>query len=219
MKVPAFMLDFSSRYSSPGREMDHMVHISDWLPTFLSWAGRSDLASTLSLDGLDQSEALVSPHRLVRKEMVLEMVEAENSHHGTPSLAYRKGNYKIIQANINDPHWYSEPEADAVASTDRSLVPRLLEIIVRLAERVFGNGPTDIIPHGLLLNLVLFNYYSHQSGVKTLLFDLENDRFFIVDYSRTNVWLFSPLNLTHLKLPRKLCTVLTSVLWILLLVF
>ena len=52
-----------------------------------------------------------------------------------------------------------------------------------------------------------------------LFFDLENDRFFIVDYSRTNVWLFSPLNLTHLKLPRKLCTVLTSVLWILLLVF
>ena len=186
VKVPAFMLDFSSRYSSPGREMDHMVHISDWLPTFLSWAGRSDLASTLSLDGLDQSEALVSPHRLVRKEMVLEMVEAENSHHGTPSLAYRKGNYKIIQANINDPHWYSEPEADAVASTDRSLVPRLLEIIVRLAERVFGNGPTDIIPHGLLLNLVLFNYYSHQSGIRTLLFDLEKDPEEKIDISSTH---------------------------------
>ena len=35
-----------------------MVHITDWLPTFLSWAGASHLATDHDLDGLDQTEAL-----------------------------------------------------------------------------------------------------------------------------------------------------------------
>ena len=175
VRVPAFMLDFSSQYSSPGLEVKHMLHISDWLPTFLSWANHSHLISSMSLDGLDQSAALTSPSKVVRKEMVLEMVMPEESHHGTQSVAYRKGHYKIIQGNILDSHWYSEPQKDAVATSDPELLPRLLEIIVRLAELIWGPGPTDITPHGLLLNAILFNYYSHQSGVKTLLFDLEND--------------------------------------------
>ena len=174
VRVPAFMLDFSSQYSRPGQEVKQLVHISDWLPTFLSWANRSHLAPP-SLDGLDQSEALSSPSKVVRKEMVLEMVMPEESHHGTQSVAYRKGHYKIIQGNIIDPHWYSEPQTDAVATSDPGLFPRLLELIVRLGEIIWGPGPTDITPHGLLLNAILFNYYSHQSGVKTLLFDLEND--------------------------------------------
>ena len=201
VKVPAFMVDFSSGYSSPGQEVQHMVHISDWLPTFLSWAGRSDLLSSLSLDGLDQSEALTLPSQVVRKEMVLEMVMPEESHHGTQSIAYRKGHYKIIQANINDPHWYREPQTDAVASSDNSLVPRLLEIIVRLAESVWGNGPTDIIPHGLLLNLLLFNYYSHQSGMKTLLFDLDNDPEEKIDISSSHPKVLKHMveQLQHLK--------------------
>ena len=54
---------------------------------------------------------------------------------------------------------------------------------------IFGNGPTDIIPHGLLLNVILFNQYIdiHQGGkVKTLLFDVENDPGETTDLSRTH---------------------------------
>lgn len=55
--------------------------------------------------------------------------------------------------------------------------PRMLEIIVRIYEWIFGNGPTDILPHGVLLNIFLFNHYiaKNEGKVKTLLFNLEDD--------------------------------------------
>ena len=174
VRVPAFMVDFSGRYSRPG-DLHHLVHISDWLPTFLSWAGASHLAADKDLDGLDQSEALKSG-KLVRRDVVLEMVTKNDSHDGSESVAYRNGRFKIVQGTFRDPHWYSEPDSDKVATSDDSWLPRILEVIVRIAEWIFGNGPTDLQPHGLLLNVVLFNQYiKRQAGVKTWLFDLEND--------------------------------------------
>ena len=178
VRVPAFMLDFSRQYSSvPATgSLDRMVHITDWLPTFLSWAGASHLATDLDLDGLDQTEALQTGE-LVRREMVLEMYTKDDSHDGTESVAYRNGRFKIVQGHFRDPHWYSEPDSDRVATSDNeSWMPRLLELIVRIAEWIFGNGPTDIMPHGMLLNVILFNHHiKHQGGVKTWLFDLEKD--------------------------------------------
>ena len=174
VRVPAFVVDFSGRYSRPG-DLQHLVHISDWLPTFLSWAGASHLAADKDLDGLDQSEALKSG-KLVRRDVVLEMVTKNDSHDGSESVAYRNGRFKIVQGTFRDPHWYSEPDSDKVATSDDSWLPRILEVIVRIAEWMFGNGPTDLQPHGLLLNVVLFNQYiKRQAGVKTWLFDLEND--------------------------------------------
>ena len=98
VRVPAFILDYSGQYSSKG-EMAQLFHISDWLPTFLSWADQSQLAKDLDLNGLDQSEALKS-NKLVRHDVVLEMFTAEDSHDGTESVAYRVGPWKIIQGNI-----------------------------------------------------------------------------------------------------------------------
>ena len=49
----------------------HKFHISDWLPTFLSWANAKDLITDLNLDGIDQSEALVSGQQ-VRDEVLLD---------------------------------------------------------------------------------------------------------------------------------------------------
>ena len=178
VRVPAFMLDFSRQYSSvPATgSLDRMVHVTDWLPTFLSWAGASQLTKDLGLDGLDQTQALLTG-QLVRREMVLEMYTKEDSHDGTESVAYRNGRFKIVQGHFRDPHWYSEPVSDMVAtSDDDSWTPRLLELIVRIAEWIFGNGPTDIMPHGMLLNVILFNHHiKRQGGVKTWLFDLEKD--------------------------------------------
>ena len=209
VKVPAFMLDFSSRYSgTPGQELTNMFHISDWLPTFLSWAGQSHLTSSLSLDGLDQSVALVSPHPLVRKEMVLELVRPGESHHGpkAQSIAFRKGHYKVIQGDIPDPHWYYESKTDAVATSDTGLMAPLLEWIVRLSEKVWGNGPTDIIPHGLLLNMILFNHYRHQAGMRTLLFDLQNDPQEKIDISNSHPKVLKHMveQLQHLKHSKKM---------------
>ena len=105
------------------------------------------------------------------------MYTKEDSHDGTESVAYRNGKFKIVQGHFRDPDWYSEPVSDKVAtSDDGSWMPRLLELIVRIAEWIFGNGPTDIMPHGMLLNVILFNHHiKRQGGVKTWLFDLEKD--------------------------------------------
>jgi len=175
VRVPAFMLDFSGRYSEPG-DMKQLVHISDWFPTFLSWAGASHLTEGLELDGIDQSEALLLRTR-VRKSVVLEMYSSNDSHDQTESVALRIGPYKIIQGHFRDSEWYSEPVSDMVNSTDKSWYPRMLEIIVRIYEWIFGNGPTDILPHGVLLNIFLFNHYiaKNEGKVKTLLFNLEDD--------------------------------------------
>ena len=175
VRVPAFLVDFSSQYSRPGQEVKQLVHISDWLPTFLSWAGRSDLLSGLHLDGLDQSPALTAPGTKVREEMVLELVEPENTHDKIQNAAYRAGQYKIMQGNVRDPCWYSEPSQDTLVTTDTSSLPGILERTMKLTEEVWGSGPTDSSPHRLLSMGVLFSHYSLSLGVKTFLFDLEND--------------------------------------------
>ena len=58
VRVPAFAIDLSKdkRYlGKEGRQFGNMMHISDWLPTFLSWSGSSHLVKNLKLDGIDQS--------------------------------------------------------------------------------------------------------------------------------------------------------------------
>ena len=91
VKVPGFVVDLSGNYTmTGGEELRHMVHISDWLPTFLSWAGSQDLAKDLQLDGLDQSEAL-KHGREVRTDVLLELFTDKESHDGSESVAYREG--------------------------------------------------------------------------------------------------------------------------------
>lgn len=48
---------------------------------------------------------------------------------------------------------------------------------MRITEWIFGVGPTDAIPHGILLNMMLFNHYIRQNDgkVKTMLFNVEKD--------------------------------------------
>ena len=204
VRVPAFLVDFSSQYSSPGQEMKQLMHISDWLPTFLSWAGRSDLLSGLHQDGLDQSPALTSPHTKVREEMVLELVEPENTHDKIQSAAFRAGQFKIIQGNIRDPCWYSEPSQDTLVTSDNSSLPGILERTMRLTEEVWGNGPTDSSPHRHLSMGVLFSHYSLSLGVKTFLFDIENDPEERRDLSRSRPKLLKKmLNLLELERARR----------------
>ena len=111
-KVPGFVLDMSGNYTmGDGAEMNHMMHISDWMPTFLSWAGAKDSYKDLSLDGMDQTRALKKDKK-VRDEVLIELFTEKESHDKTYSAGYRKGNYKFIQGNIKDPNWYSEPTVD-----------------------------------------------------------------------------------------------------------
>ena len=68
VRVPALVLDLSDegRFVSTG-DLGHMVHISDWLPTFLAWANASHLTKGLGLDGMDQSMALKYKSKVIRQ--------------------------------------------------------------------------------------------------------------------------------------------------------
>ena len=79
--------------------MYNIFHISDWLPTFLSWANQSHLTDGLDLDGIDQSKALKTG-KVARRDVVLEMFTSEDSHDGAESIAYRNGPWKIIQGKL-----------------------------------------------------------------------------------------------------------------------
>lgn len=60
VRVPAFALDLSGgKYlGQPGRELRSLIHISDWMPTFLALANQEHLLKDMTLDGLDQLEAI-----------------------------------------------------------------------------------------------------------------------------------------------------------------
>ena len=61
VRVPAFAVDLSKakKYlGKGGREFGHMMHISDWLPTFLSWSKSKHVLNGVKMDGIDQSEVL-----------------------------------------------------------------------------------------------------------------------------------------------------------------
>ena len=46
------MVDLSGNYTmTGGEELRYMIHISDWLPTFLSWARSQHLAKDLKGHG------------------------------------------------------------------------------------------------------------------------------------------------------------------------
>ena len=174
VRVPGFVVDLSSNFvKTGGGSLTHMIHISDWLPTFLSWAGSSHLVSGLFLDGLDQSEAL-KHNKEVRTEILLELFTEKESHDQSQSSAFRRGKYKLILGNIRDPHWYSEPTTDRVATSDRSFFVWCIETFIRLLESMFGNGPIDV-PWDIAINMGLFGRYAALEGQQVLLFDIEKD--------------------------------------------
>jgi len=198
IRVPGFVLDFSSYYVSRQKDMKHMLHISDWLPTFLTWAGREDLLRGLYIDGLSQSKALKEDQK-VRDEMVIEMVDPENSHEEIQSWAYRKGPYKIIMGNIRDPNWYSEPTQDWLATSDTSELPRAIEKTLKLTSHIWGLGPTDSKPNRQLSMSALYRYHRYKLGNLTAVFDIEKD-----PQERTN------LCRTKQKRSIKICRIMES---------
>jgi len=174
IRVPGFVLDFSSNYVSQGKVMKHMIHISDWLPTFLTWAGREDLLTGHHFDGKSQVKALKFDQK-VRDEMVIEMVDPENSHDNIQSWVYRKGPYKIIMGNIRDLHWYYEPTQDWLATSDTSVLPQVFEKTMKLAAYIWGLGPVDSKPNRRLAMSILYGYQQKKLGKVTAVFDVEND--------------------------------------------
>ena len=59
VRVPSFALDLSKNgnyLGKGGRAYGNMMHISDWLPTFISWSNNTKLLDGFKMDGVDQSK-------------------------------------------------------------------------------------------------------------------------------------------------------------------
>jgi len=176
VRVPAFAVDLSGGkyFGSGGREFRNIVHISDWLPTFLSLAKSSHLIQNINLDGVDQSGALVTGG-VGRSSVLLDLYTSADSHDGRNLAAYRHGPFKVILGSYKDSHWYSEPSADQVSTSDQGILARFFEHVARAMDWVFGEGPCDNF-RMLMFNLWLFNHYAKTvDPTKPLLFNVEED--------------------------------------------
>ena len=71
----------------------------------------------------------------------------------------RKGRHKLIRGSIRDPHWYTEPTEDRVATSDDSLLHWIIEAALRFLEGIFGDGPMDV-PADIAINMILFQVWS-----------------------------------------------------------
>ena len=100
-RVPTFLLGPPHLLPGRGQVSNVLLHISDWMPTLLKMAGyEGDPSKDLQLDGVDQSEALMTGQS-AREEMVY------NLKNNPLSGAYRKGPYKIIFGKkFNKQGWY-----------------------------------------------------------------------------------------------------------------
>lgn len=100
-RAPTFLLGPHHLLPSQQSVSNVLVHISDWMPTLLKMAGyKGSPSQDLNLDGLDQSEALLTGQN-VREEMVYNLRKVPLSG------AYRRGPYKIIFGKkFNKQGWY-----------------------------------------------------------------------------------------------------------------
>jgi arylsulfatase A-like enzyme len=106
VRVPAFVYSplLGHQEGVSGGNLDGMFHVSDWLPTLMSAAGRSDVldAASLELDGVDQWNYLLGSEEVAPRSQVL-----INADTVTGISALRMGNYKLLLNESQDVGWYS----------------------------------------------------------------------------------------------------------------
>jgi arylsulfatase A-like enzyme len=117
LRVPAFVYSpllghsvdsASATTSASGTQLRGIVHVSDWLPTLLSAAGRSDLLSDVTLDGVDQwdwmtraSEGSIAPSETAPRTELLYNTDPTNG-----VAAVRVGEWKLIVNASSRVSWY-----------------------------------------------------------------------------------------------------------------
>lgn len=194
VRVPAFAVDFShhGRYLGlGGRYYRDISHITDWLPTIMSWAGASEEnlhALVPDRDGYDMSQVLRQADGDIfdglRVEILLDMYygsEGEFRHSHEDMAAYRKGRYKYIEGIVRDPNWYSESSVDRLNTTEKGWLPIVVEKFIRTVDWWMGRRKAGSFWNMVMSEIVhprhVAKIMESSLGGKgeTLLFDLTND--------------------------------------------
>lgn len=116
-----------------------MMHVTDWLPTFVSWSHSPEMTKTqLNTDGFDFSEVLnKEPNTAIqnpRNEILLDMYyPGEAIWDGEGVVALRSGRWKFIQGIAREPVWYSHPNTRYLLnSTDNSWPVYVGQLLVQV---------------------------------------------------------------------------------------
>jgi hypothetical protein len=202
-KVPAIINDFTSdqRYiasphvigkKAPGlhRLYHGMMHVCDWFPTLLSYAGVSTEEFPVGMDGKDFSKVFrevpfVNPaeHYLKfnnspREELHYDFQPSEESMFNQGLMAHRIGKYKLIKGIVRDPSYYYESSEDRMNLSNPSFATRLTEKVNRFGDILFGNNKFDLgritITHKLMQDAISEDQKNGKEETNRL-YDLEAD--------------------------------------------
>lgn len=152
IKVPGFVVDFRNQFLK-GVKYNGLMHVSDWLPTILSYAGVEEKDYPPYIDGQNFADIFQSlsanPENLElqkfspREEMLVEMYSSDHSVFKESLEAFRLGDLKYIKGVSRDTNYYFESKEDRMNISNPKLINGIIEKINRLGDFVFGEGRFD----------------------------------------------------------------------------
>lgn len=90
-----------------------------------------------------------------RNGVLLEMYFANESVFNQTLVAYRLGDYKLIQGSIRDTNYYYESSTNRINSSHPSIGSTIIETLVGLQDYLFGKGESDTI------NIMMVHMWMH----------------------------------------------------------
>lgn len=207
--MPTFFLNLESWSSKEDAEdisarrdgaavFEGLAHVSDWLPTFASFAKiREEIVASLNLDGVDLSETLLAASESSsstttrslaspRTEILHEMyygASAEESLFPEDLIALRVGKWKLVASNpgggFRDTHYYSHRAdgADRLNSSDTTWITALANGLLDTLEMMYGDESKVDTIRDLAVHLgvqAIFRSISSKTG-HVRLYDIESD--------------------------------------------
>eukprot|EP00794_Sanderia_malayensis_P003645 gene3645-4162_t len=125
---------YSKLIKNPGRVSDDLLHITDWLPTFLELAGGNS-SKIHKLDGFNIWDTISSQKASPRTEILLNIdpILYKNA-------AVRVGDYKLIEGESGYwSGWFPPPESEEDSIERQEKIPFLKDAVVSC-----GKKPTNV---------------------------------------------------------------------------
>lgn len=177
------------------RVYNGLMHISDWMPTLLTWAGVPSEHFPADMDAVDFSKVLPEvpyttlgkPSRFLnvsegftkspRNELLYDLYEDEDFLFNEHATVYRVGRYKLVNGTVRDMHYYYESADQHINSSDTLPFRHLIEWGIKLGDRLFGNSPFDHLRTYLAYVNVHDAYTARLKAANNtlFLFDLQED--------------------------------------------